>query len=216
MDCIRVLVVEDHPLVCDATIGLLSKVTAGIQCHQATDVDSASRLLADRDWGLVLLDLCLPGACGMSFARTLHQRDMASRTCIVSAYNKAAYVAEARSLGFRGYVLKTYPTELFGDCIRTVLEGGSSYPLGGLADSTAMPRLTRKQLAVLKRVADGMSSKQVARNLLISEGTVNNHLTAVMRALNVQSRLAACRKAHQLGLIELADGRLEALGEVPA
>jgi len=216
MERIRVLIVEDHPLVRDATIGLLSKLTAGIQCEQSTDVESASMLLADRNWSLVLLDLCLPGACGMSFARTLSQRDMASTTCIVTAYNKPAYIAEAKSLGFRGYVLKTYPTELFSACIRTVLEGGSSYPLAGAAYSTAMPRLTRKQLAVLQRVAQGMSSKQVARELLISEGTVNNHLTAVMRAMNVQSRLAACRTAQRLGLVELTEDRLDVLGHEAA
>lgn len=199
----RVLIVEDHPLVSDATFDLMSGLAEDLQCVQAFDARSALELLDTPGWSLVLLDLDVPGAQGMSLARRVADQGLAPRSCIVSAFAKPAYVAEARALGFRGYVLKTYPTELFTASLRLVLGGEPSYPTAERSAQAGVPRLTRKQLEVLQRVAQGMSSKQVGRALHISEGTVNNHLVAVLQVLGVTSRLAACRRAHELGLIEL-------------
>jgi len=200
----RILIVEDHPLVSDATRDLL------LCDGSARDVEiaaTAAEALAhvsrdDEAWDLILLDLDVPGARGLSLAHELAQRGLAGRTCIVTALSRPGYVDEAKRLGFLGFIAKSSPLKAFGDELQRVLHGIQAFPDGERLRQLATPRLTRQQHRVLELLAQGLSSKQMARALDISEGTVNNHVNAMLRALGASNRLQAFSKAVQLGLVD--------------
>ena len=200
----RVLIVEDHPLVSDATRDLLlcdgGVREVEIAATAAEALAQVSRV--EPPWDLILLDLDVPGAVGLSLARELAQRGLAGRTCIVTALSRLGYVEEAKRLGFLGFIAKASPLKTFGDELRRVLQGIQTFPDGERLRQRATPRLTRQQQRVLDLLSQGLSSKQMARALDISEGTVNNHVNAMLRALGASSRLQAFSKAVQLGLID--------------
>lgn len=200
----RVLIVEDHPLVSDATRDLLlCDGRAGDVAIAATAADALAQVSsAVAAWDLILLDLDVPGARGLSLAHELVQRGLAGRTCIVTALSRPGYVEEAKRLGFLGFIAKSSPLQAFGDELRRVLQGIQTFPDSDRLRPRAAPRLTRQQLRVLDLLGQGLSSKQMARVLEISEGTVNNHVNAMLRALGASSRLQAFGKAVQLGLID--------------
>ena len=200
----RVLIVEDHPLVSDATRDLLlcdgGVREVEIAATAAEALAQVSRV--EPPWDLILLDLDVPGAVGLSLARELAQRGLAGRTCIVTALSRLGYVEEVKRLGFLGFIAKASPLKTFGDELRRVLQGIQTFPDGERLRQRATPRLTRQQQRVLDLLSQGLSSKQMARALDISEGTVNNHVNAMLRALGASSRLQAFSKAVQLGLID--------------
>ena len=200
----RVLIVEDHPLVSDATRDLLlCDGCARDVAIAATAADALAQVAPDVDaWDLILLDLDVPGARGLSLAHELVRRGLAGRTCIVTALSRPGYVEEAKRLGFLGFIAKSSPLQAFGDELQRVLQGIQTFPDSDRPKPCATPRLTRQQLRVLDLLAQGLSSKRVARVLEISEGTVNNHVNAMLRALGASSRLQAFSRAVQLGLID--------------
>jgi DNA-binding NarL/FixJ family response regulator len=200
----RVLIVEDHPLVSDATRDLLlCDGRARDVAIAATAADALAQVSRDVEaWDLILLDLDVPGARGLSLAHELAQRGLAGRTCIVTALSRPGYVEEAKRLGFLGFIAKSSPLQAFGDELRRVLQGIRTFPDSDRLRPRSTPRLTRQQQRVLDLMGQGLSSKQMARALEISEGTVNNHVNAMLRALGASSRLQAFSKAVQLGLID--------------
>jgi DNA-binding NarL/FixJ family response regulator len=200
----RVLIVEDHPLVSDATRDLLLGDGSVREVEIAATAVEALALVSQVElpWDLILLDLDVPGAVGLSLARELAQRGLAGRTCIVTALSRLGYVEEAKRLGFLGFIAKASPLKTFSDELRRVLHGIQTFPDGERLTQCATPRLTRQQQRVLDLLSQGLSSKQMARVLDISEGTVNNHVNAMLRALGASSRLQAFSKAVQLGLID--------------
>ena len=200
----RVLIVEDHPLVSDATRDLLlCDGRARDVAIAATAADALAQVSRDVEaWDLILLDLDVPGARGLSLAHELAQRGLAGRTCIVTALSRPGYVEEAKRLGFLGFIAKSSPLQAFGDELRRVLQGIRTFPDSDRLRPRSTPRLTRQQQRVLDLMGQGLSSKQMARALEISEGTVNNHVNAMLRALGASSRLQAFSKAVQLGLVD--------------
>jgi DNA-binding NarL/FixJ family response regulator len=203
----RVLIVEDHPLVSSATRDLLLSFD-GTSCVSMAATADEALIALDCDpesWDLVLLDLDLPGAQGLSLARRLADAGWAPKICIVTALSRDAFIAEAKTLGVRGFLSKASPLETFSEALRQVLAGSLVFP-DVPSVRPSIPRLTRQQRRVLELLATGLTSKQVARRLSISEGTVNNHVNATLRALGARHRLQAFRVATELGLIDAVAG----------
>ncbi len=198
----RILIVEDHPLVSEATKGLLLTYDCS---NSITIVGSAAEALSalrlDAEWDLVLLDLDVPGAHGLSLAKELSTLGLAKKTCVVTALSRKGLIEEARALGLLGFIPKASPLPIFSESLRCVLNGLPVFP-ETVGPTRAAPRLTRQQLRVLELMAQGLSSKQMARVLLITEGTVNNHVNATLHALGAANRLQAFRKALEYGLID--------------
>lgn len=200
----RILIIEDHPLVSDATRGLLLSYDRD---HEVVVVGSAADAIAtvnvaDPHWDLILLDLDVPGAHGLSLARELVDLGWGPRTCIVTALSKPGLINEAKELGLLGFIPKACALPVFSDALRSVLAGSTVF-LGATEIAHAPgPRLTRQQRRVLGFMAQGLSSKRIARELQISEGTVNNHVNATLRALGASNRIQAFRRAIELGLID--------------
>ena len=200
-----VLIVEDHPLVGEAMRDVLARCADDLEPHVCADAAAALGQVSDarRSWFRIFLDLDVPGAHGLSLARELHRLGLHTRCCIVSGLDKPYLIEEVQRLGFLGYIVKASPSAEFAKELASVLAGKPAFPATARVANQSLVRLTRRQEELLDCVQRGMSSKEIARALFLSEGTVNNGITAAMKALNVTSRSHALAKALELGLLGL-------------
>ena len=197
-----VLLVEDHPLVAHAMVGELTRSNNRLELHVAPDAATAMRQLMDpsREWHRIFLDLDVPGAHGLSLAREIQRNNFEKRCCVVSALSRTDLIAEIRLLGFLGYIVKASSFAEFKRAIAQVMSGDRTFPSLEM-DARTLIRLSRRQEQMLDCVRRGMSSKEIARVVFLSEGTVNNCINAALRALDVSSRSHAVAKALELGLL---------------
>src|SRR5690242_16792921 len=184
----KVLIADDHPLFRDALREVVSRVFAtrgwDLTCLEAAERDEVIAITqSEDDLDLILLDLFMPGAAGLSELVTLRNTVPAVPIVIVSLLDDAATVRQALACGAAGYLPKTSSRELIAAALQTVLPGGVYIPRELLAELQTGPAaakdteadtgaLTPRQLAVLSLLANGKSNKQIARELAISEMTV--------------------------------------------
>jgi len=199
-----VLIVEDHPLVAEATGKLLARYAADVSCKICSNAAQAIDCLdeAGRDWFRIFLDLDVPGAYGLSLAREVHTRGLANRCCVVSAFERADYIGEIHAWGFLGYIVKAVAVNEFTTALIKVLAGEQSFPATPVLRRAASTRLTRRQTQLLELIRSGLSSKEIAAELHIAEGTVNNQMTSILQLFEVSSRTHAVARAIELGLLE--------------
>ncbi len=194
---IRIAIVDDHPIVRD---GLVAALDGEREFRIVGSLDSASDLLAKSKTlqpDIVLLDFEMPGLAGVEAVRALARDLPQTRIIVFTAYADDDKVIGAMQAGARGYVLKGAPATDVARAIRDVYAGGSYLPpaiAAVLARQAREPRrtaLTEREREVLRLVADGLSNKQVARRLGISERTVKYHINSVMTKLGADNRAQA-------------------------
>jgi DNA-binding NarL/FixJ family response regulator len=212
---LKVLIADDHPLFREAIRnvvgGLFSVEGWELTCLEATGFDEVHRLVVgNADLDLILLDLFMPGAHGLSQLVTLRNRAPQTPIVVISSLNDADTVRQAITCGAAGFIPKSSPRDLIATALQVVFAGGIYLPQDLLGDAnpaqerTADPRggsddpfsgpLTPRQIEVLNLVAEGKSNKRIAYELSISEMTVKAHVTAILRKLGVVSRAQAIVK----------------------
>ena len=192
----KILVVDDHPLIQQALAHALPALHGAIDVIAAIDRDEALTALARHpDCALVLLDLTLPGAHGLDLLAQLRRDFPLLPVVVLSATHDRATVGAAMAAGAQGYIAKTSTPDELLDAVRTVLEGGRSVTsriaalaptVGGIAGEAL--GLTHRQADVLRLLLQGKPNKLICRDLSLSEGTVKVHVSAILRALNVHNR----------------------------
>ncbi len=199
---LRVLIVEDHPLVASATADLLRKHYPTVCPIVVDSAAAAIERAASDDWFRIFVDLGVPGARGLSLLRSLGELGVIKRCCVITATKDDSLVAEARRLGVLGYIEKSWSVEQFCRSLHNIVQGSSVFPESSECLQPRVPQLTSRQLAVLRLLHQGLSSKQVAHELQIAEGTVKNHSLAVLRALGATNRAHAVARGLELGLLQ--------------
>jgi len=205
----KILVIDDHPLILDALAQLLPQLGGEIEVRGAIDAAAATRILDNEpDVALVLLDLALPGTRGLDLLADLLLDYPGVPVVVLSATHDSATVNAALGAGARGFVPKTADPRILLDGIRQVL-GGGAYRT---TDVTREPDrdgvhiradelgLTARQADVLKLMVEGKPNKVICRDLRLSEGTVKVHISAILRALNVRSRTQAVASLARRGI----------------
>ena len=195
----KVLVVDDHPLILQALERWLPQVEPALGVLRAANRDQTLTVLARHpDCALVLLDLTLPGARGLELLAELRHDHPQLPVIVLSATHDRATVGAALAAGSRGYVSKTATPDALLDAVRTVLAGGRDVTAdvgGALASVPGVPAqalgLTQRQAEVLQLLVQGKPNKLICRDLRLSEGTVKVHVSAILRALNVHTRSQA-------------------------
>jgi DNA-binding NarL/FixJ family response regulator len=199
-----VLIVEDHPLVAEATGMLLTRYGHQVTPVICSNADQTIENLDSRgdDWFRIFLDLDVPGAYGLSLAKEIRQRRLASRCCVVSAFERADYIGEIRAWGFLGYIVKAVAVTEFTAALVKVLAGDRSFPASPVMRRVAATRLTRRQTQLLELIQAGLSSREIADELSLAEGTVNNQVASILQVFEASSRAHAVARAIELGLLE--------------
>ena len=208
---IRVLLIDDHPIVHDGVTAVL-RAEADIRViGSAETLERALRLIGETTPDVVLADLRLPGQDGVTGVRRLIAAFPNLRLLVFTAYDVDEYVFGAMQAGAKGYLLKGSPAPELVRAIRHVHEGGTylSPSIGAkLATQSVRSRrdnslLTPRELAVLRLVAAGQSNRQIADSLGITERTVKFHVTAIFNKLGADNRAQAVALAGRRGLLPL-------------
>ena len=198
---IKILLVDDHPLVRD---GLRARLEAMPQFEVVAEAGGAAEALeqaARHAIDLVLMDINMRGANGIEATAQFKQAFPQIAVLILSMHDKLEYVSQAIQAGARGYVLKDAPGKDIVVAIETVMSGGIYYS-AALARQLAQPQnqdnqLTSREHEVLRHIANGESNKQIARALDLSVRTVETHRLNIKRKLGIEGQAELIRFAVQ-------------------
>ena len=200
----RVLIADDHPLYCDALRAVVPQACPGADISEAnTQEQVLSAIAAGREFSLVLLDLNLPGATGLSCLTELRRVVPTTPIVVVSAVGDPKIMQDVIMGGACAFIPKSAPGQVLINALRVILAGGTYMPTGIVAalrggDGTSHSELTLRQRRVLELLSTGLSNKRIARALDISEITVKAHVTAIFRKLGVSNRVQAGLEARRL------------------
>jgi len=205
----KILVVDDHPLILDALAQLLPQLGRGIAVRTAPDRDAATRILDDEpDVDLVLLDLALPGTRGLDVLADLMLDYPGVPVVVLSATHDLGTVRAALAAGAQGYIPKTANAAVLLDALQRILAGerciAGEPGKGAVGDGAHIDPdalgLTARQSDVLRLLVQGKPNKLICRDLELSEGTVKVHVSAILRALRVRSRTQAIAELARRGI----------------
>jgi DNA-binding NarL/FixJ family response regulator len=198
-----VLIVDDHPLVGQALELSIRAAYVHLDVARvlsATEAEDFVRVGGARV-KLVMLDLMLPDATGFDALLRLQQRLPHAAFAMVSSRTDPHSVAMARAFGAKAYLSKADPVEHLVNAVGAVLRGEEVFPVEFPVDPAAIDfhrrvaRLSAAQLRVLRGVADGKLNKEIAGDMDLTEGTVKQHVSAILKKLEVNNRSQAALAA---------------------
>ena len=205
MDVVRLVIVDDHPVVRDGLKGMLDHDDRLEVVGEAAGGHEALVVVAAAGPDLVLMDLRMPDGDGVSAIRRLRTISPdRPRILVLTTYDTDRDIHAAIDAGADGYLLKATPrTELIDAVLRAAAGHSVLAPVAArsLVDRTREERLTDREVEVLAAIARGGTNREVAAELLVSEATVKTHLLRLYAKLGVKDRAAAVRVAFQRGLI---------------
>lgn len=207
----KAMIVDDHPLFCDALSMTLRTVTQINEVTTAENLEGALQQIRDgAKPDVIVLDLNLPDVNGLD--GLIRMRTAADTTPIVVVSSMADHrmISSAMRAGATGFVPKHSQREIFRSAFDQIENGGTYVPEGVPLDTdpnrpvtdqeeaiARLSKLTRQQANILQLICDGKLNKQIAFDLSIAETTVKAHVTAIMRKLGVQSRTQAVLLAQE-------------------
>lgn len=203
---IRILVVDDHPIVRAGIAGLLATTPDFDVVGEAADGAEAVRLAAELLPDIVLMDLRMPVLDGAGATARIVAAHPTVKVLVLTTYESDDHILGAIEAGASGYLLKAAPQEEIAAGIRAVV-GGETVLAPGIAAMlvrsvrTKAPELSARELEVLRLVAAGRSNQQIAAALFIGTATVKTHLVHVFEKLGVNDRTRAVTLAMELRLL---------------
>ncbi|MBN4075230.1 response regulator transcription factor [Gammaproteobacteria bacterium AH-315-E17] len=221
----NIVAVDDHPLFLESLVLLLNNLPFDVDVFVAKGVDEATEIVESKngDIGLALVDLNLPGKGGVFFVRQLASEKFLIPTAIVSGEVDVEKIKKALRAGARGFIPKSLSGNDMISAIVEILDGGLYLPsfrsisasIEPLEDAsfsllTASAReenrlklgVSRRQYDTLVLMARGLSNKDVANGLSVSEHTVKSHASVLFQLLDVRNRTECILRAKKIGLIE--------------
>jgi len=203
---IRILVVEDHHVVRQGLVALLSVVEGVEVVGQAADGAAAIEEFALRHPDVTLIDLRLPKLSGVEVIQRVRAEQPHARFIVLTTYDGDEDIYRALQAGARAYLLKGMTVDVLVSTIRSVHAGKSCIPpviAQKLAERMATEQLTHREQDVLEQIVRGKSNKEIGAELDISEATVKTHINNLLSKLGVTDRTQAATAAIQRGLVQL-------------
>jgi DNA-binding NarL/FixJ family response regulator len=203
---LRVLVVDDHPVVREGLRAMLDAEPDLDVVGEAGSGEEAVRLAAELGPDVVLMDLRMPGVDGVAATGRITASGTA-KVLVVTTYDTDADILRAVEAGATGYLLKDTPRRDLADAVRAAARGETVLAPPVAAKLVTRVRtggadpLTRREVEVLGQVARGLSNPEIGRVLLISEATVKTHLLRAFEKLGVGDRTAAVTRAISRGIL---------------
>lgn len=201
-EVIRIVLVDDHPMLRDGTQALLNRAPGMTVVGVAGDGASALSLVQSADPDLLVLDVHLPDMSGVEVARQIRLHHPNIKVLVLTGYDGAGYMRTLLQHGVQGYLAKTATGEQIIAAVRTIAAGHSLLlpdPQRG-AGVTGVEDLTAREQEILQLVAAGKRNGEIADQLVVSVKTVEFHMHNLFEKLGVRSRAEAIRKALQEGL----------------
>ena len=203
---IRILVVDDHPLMLEGIAAVIAGADDMTLVGQARDGLEAVAAYAELRPDVVLMDLRMPGRDGIDAIREIRATDPLAKLVVLTTYDGDVQVVQALSAGASGYLLKSSLRQDLLDTIRQVSRGIRCIPAqvaAGIAEHVSDETLSMREIEVLRSVAAGNANKRVASALGISEETVKAHMKNILAKLDARDRTHAVIIAIKRGIIQL-------------
>lgn len=207
---IKVMVVDDHPVVRDG-LKLMLTVTPGFQwVGQAENGAEAVTLCADLQPDVILMDLIMPEVDGPTAIQLIHQQYPAAQVVALTSFDDRELVQKALRAGAMSYVLKNASTEIITNTIRDAYAGRptiDTFALKALVDGDGddhdlfTEQLTRREREVLKYLVAGLKNAEIAQQMSVGESTVRFHVSNILSKLGATNRTQAASIAISRGLV---------------
>jgi DNA-binding NarL/FixJ family response regulator len=214
MEPVKVLIADDQRLMREGLATLLALADDIDIVAQAGDGAEAIDLARVHQPDVILMDIQMPHVNGVEATKTIRSILPATQIIILTTFNDDEYLLAGLRAGACGYLLKDMPSEQLVDAIRSAAKGQS--PIGPemtrklvnlvthspiAATPPAASELSEREIEVLRRIADGLSNKEIAEKLFIAEGTAKNHVSNILSKLESRDRAQAVARAKELGLL---------------
>ncbi len=209
---IRVLLVDDHPIVRNGIRSLMSRRRDIDIVGESEDGDSAVSMASQLDPDVVILDIGLPQISGFEVARVMLGQNPDMRIIILTVYDNREYVIEALRIGAAGYLVKNCPSEDLVKAIRAVHQGDLFFPHEGSSEKTQWTdhgvspvdtELTEREREVVGFIAEGYTNRRIADELRLGVRTVESHRENIMKKLKIHSVAGLTRYAIARGLTRI-------------
>ncbi len=206
---IRVFIVDDHPMTRAGLLATLEREADFEVVGVAADGIAAWDIIGEKVPDVALVDIRMPGEDGVSLVRRVKESGLPVRSLMLTSYDAQQYVMASLRAGAKGYILKTASPEELGRAIRTVARGGIyldaevSRVVGG--QEIVPETLSNREREVLILTSKGLSSKETASRLIISERTVQTHLASIYDKLGARNKTEAMLLALKYGVMTLEE-----------
>lgn len=202
---IKLMIVDDHALIREGLTKILEMEENFQIVYKASDGNEAVEYIKDNNLDIVLLDINMPNMNGIETLKKIKQINPSLKIIMLTVYDAREYLIETLNLGANGYMLKDAEADSLVKAIEAVYNGGS-YIHPNLAgelfkeinrqrvnksSKSGVEALTKREYEVLLLIAEGMSNKDISEHLVISEKTVKNHVSSILRKLDLQDRTQA-------------------------
>lgn len=205
---IKILIVDDHPVVRQGLRAMLSSEADFSVIGMAASAQEALAQLDRMRPDVVLMDLRMPGMEGTEAIVELRKVNPEIRILVLTNYGSDEYIVRATQAGAMGYLLKNTPQEEIVKAVRMVFRSERYVPTDiaqRLFEAIGREELSPRELEVLSLVAQGCTNKDVAQKLFISDKTVRNHVTSCLLKLQAKDRTEAVTRAIERGLIRVQE-----------
>jgi DNA-binding NarL/FixJ family response regulator len=203
---IRILIVEDHPIMRFGIATILNATPDMETVAQAGSAEEAIEIYEKVLPDITLMDLQLPGMSGVDAIRNIIARHREARFVVLTTYEGDEDIHQALEAGARSYIIKGMPHNALVSALRRVHSGGRFLPTPisqVLSSRTPNSDLSSREREVLNLIVKGKNNKEIARELGITEATVKCHVGVILSRLNVSDRTQAAIAALQRGLVHL-------------
>jgi DNA-binding NarL/FixJ family response regulator len=214
---IKVLIADDHALARGGLSGMLASdpefEVVGEAADGAEAVEATRRLRPD----VVVMDIRMPRMDGIEATRRIQTQPDSPRVLVLTTFDLDDYVYEALRAGASGFLLKDAPPGQLREAVRTVANGETLLapavtrrlverfvrrPAPGAVEQERLAQLTERELEVLKLIGTGLSNREIAAKLFLSEATVKTHFTRIAAKLDFRDRVQAVVFSYENGLVE--------------
>lgn len=203
-DPIRILVVDDHPVVRDGLRGQLASQPDLAVVAEAASAEEALAVLHSTEADVVLADLRMPGLGGIGLIHAVAEHHPGTEVLVLTTYDTDDDLWPALQAGARGYLLKDAGRQALFAAVRATAAGQPSYSPSverRVVQPVPEPVLSDRELQVLRLVTEGRTNRQIAAALFIGEATVKTHLKHLFIKLGASDRAAAVASGYQRGLL---------------
>ncbi|RPF50629.1 response regulator transcription factor [Aquisalibacillus elongatus] len=198
---IKIVIAEDQRMLLGALGSLLDLEDDMEVVGKASNGEEAVNLVKELNPDICIMDIEMPVKNGLEAAQDM--KDLDCKVIILTTFARAGYFERAREAQVYGYLLKESPSEELASSIRSIMKGRKVYApeLIDLAFEEPNP-LTERETEVIKLIAEGLSTKEIASQLFLTYGTVRNYISVIFDKLEVSNRIEAVSKIEEKGWLK--------------